>query len=117
MTFGTMTIGVIVYNWGTMTHTPGPWRVTEASTAGAPRVVAYHGTPIVSFGNQIRWQNRKRVWDNARLIAAAPEMLAALKRLVLAFDVGDMAHTTINGRGHSALVEARQAIADTEVPK
>jgi hypothetical protein len=41
-------------------------------------------------------------------------LLAALQRLVLAFDVGDMCHTTVNGRGYRALIDARQAIASAE---
>ena len=35
------------------------------------------------------------------------DLVAALGRLVLAFDIGDMAHTTLNGRGYSALADAR----------
>jgi len=35
-----------------------------------------------------------------------------LEKLVLAFDVGDMCHTTLNGRGYSAIAEARKELAD-----
>ena len=38
------------------------------------------------------------------------ELLEALERLVLAFDVGDMKHTSLNGRGYAALAESREAI-------
>ena len=36
----------------------------------------------------------------------------ALEKLVLAFDVGDIAHTTLNGWGYPALAKARQVIAE-----
>ena len=43
--------------------------------------------------------------------ATIANLLEALERLVLAFDVGDMKHTTLNGRGYAALDESRKAIA------
>ena len=46
----------------------------------------------------------QHVWDLEKQKAA---LVAVLGRLVLAFDVGDMAHTTLNGRGYSALADAR----------
>ena len=45
------------------------------------------------------------------------ELLDALEALVLAFDVGDIVHTTLNGRGYSALEDARQALALVEGDK
>ncbi len=42
-----------------------------------------------------------------RLEKEKADLVAVLGRLVLAFDVGDMAHTTLNGRGYSALADAR----------
>lgn len=51
-----------------MAHTPGPWHTFDRlvqGPGGAP-VAAVHGP---------------HVWDNVRLIAAAPELLAALKLL------------------------------------
>lgn len=41
-------------------------------------------------------------------------MKKALEALVLAFDVGDMAHTTLNGRGYPALAAVRKALALVE---
>jgi len=53
------------------THTPGPWRV-EPDGQGCDRVVGPRGTVADTIGNEA----------NARLIAAAPDVLAALKRYV-----------------------------------
>ena len=72
-------------------HTPGPWRLTESGDA---IVSADGGTLIVETG-QAYWKNLEaaaagassdiakrhlpQVRANARLIAAAPELLEALK--------------------------------------
>lgn len=63
-----------------MTHTPGPWKVVEAT--------AYdHGepSPYVAVMSEdatvIDWPDLKPA--NARLIAAAPELLEAAKRSII----------------------------------
>lgn len=40
---------------------------------------------------------------------------AALGRLILAFDVGDVVHATVNGRGYAALAEARALLEARDV--
>lgn len=65
-------------------HTPGPWRVAEAMDGTMTEVMAgeIYIAPAV-------WQ-ASAVWDrqqsereaNARLIAAAPEMLSLLQELI-----------------------------------
>jgi len=62
------------------THTPGPWRVgpvddTVVTDADGKEVAAIDG----DYNSPDEWP---RMEANARLIAAAPEMLSALKRLV-----------------------------------
>ena len=51
-------------------HTPGPWWI-----AGTATIRAGQDAWIAS----IKWRNREA---NARLIAAAPEMLAALRKAI-----------------------------------
>jgi hypothetical protein len=72
-------------------HTPGPWRVVHGPTDDAVSVV---GSAFVSW-NSSEWteafwvhggrfstaEGRATVLANARLIAAAPEMFAALRQL------------------------------------
>lgn len=77
-------------------HTPGPWRIGDAGwsvfeppTGGTPKLVA-------SVTNKA----------NARLIAAAPELLAALKEYVDRHEADCMAGQKPNG-----LPEYDQAIA------
>lgn len=91
-----------------MTHTKGPW------TWQAGHVV----TGIDGTGSCIACIDNSygdpEDLANIALITAAPDLLDACYRLVLAFDVGDMCHTTLNGRGYAALEEARAAIAKAD---
>jgi len=95
------------------THTQGPWKVIEhgkgmgkhcVSTANAapiPAVICEINTKSVGTNDEIRLAN-------ARLIAAAPDMLAALKSLVL-----ETSHF-IHGDGTNGAIvanELRNAIA------
>lgn len=59
-----------------MTHTESPWHIGRR--AGKPAIYGKDGTEIAEIlhGSTLEWR------ENARLIAAAPEMLAALKGLL-----------------------------------
>jgi hypothetical protein len=59
-----------------MTHTHSPWHLGKR--AGNPAIYGKDGTEIAEIlqGLTPEWR------ENARLIAAAPEMLAALKELL-----------------------------------
>lgn len=83
-------------------HTPGPWRVINA----APR--ADHTTSYLLSGHE--WDNAQA---NARLIAAAPDLLAALDSILSVSD-----HDGYGARTdaqipmlRAALAQARAAIA------
>lgn len=66
------------------THTPGPWDyfVGNANGRGLIRVETAHDAPVagVHIASAVRGAESEA---NARLIAAAPDMLAALKAMVL----------------------------------
>jgi len=70
----------------TMTqHTPGPWTETRAHYIDAP-----NGTRIAEVYNWAPGYSQ-----NARLIAAAPELLEALAEINdLSFALGGSSHTT-----------------------
>lgn len=55
-------------------HTPGPWQVSETVT-GRPKVISNRGFAVCGFQSGAYDQMR----TDARLIAAAPDLLAALK--------------------------------------
>lgn len=62
------------------------------------------------------WNRLSRAVSKANLAAALDARVAAFedaaKRLVLAFDVGDLAHTTLNGRGYAALARLRALLVE-----
>jgi hypothetical protein len=61
-----------------MSHTPGPWFVGDPDRAGARVWATQHGADGVVCA---RIENR----DNARLIAAAPDLLHNLREMVALF--------------------------------
>jgi len=63
-----------------MTHTPGPWEIRRVGIAKDLPVVtsAEHDVCEMRYNTN----GRLRLENNARLIAAAPELLAALKAAI-----------------------------------
>ena len=100
-------------------HTPGPWIVTVI--AGEPHV----GTPPQSlthimrdliclpYGTELNNGNYKEsALANARLIAAAPELLQALLAILQNFDSGDLSILWTNDEPNPVNFDfARAAIA------
>ncbi len=63
-------------------HTPGPWQVVPADQAVTPWIVGdKDGGSIADCSPPGPWMKKAQAAANARLIAAAPVMLAALKEL------------------------------------
>jgi hypothetical protein len=69
-------------------HTPGPWEVTVEifDNDGVPEraIQALNGAATVAVALEFGPNNPNMRDDNARLIAAAPELLEALKYLLIA---------------------------------
>ena len=88
-------------------HTPGPWRLHPTDDTA---VIAMDGTGVAGMTG---YYNDPDIWPvmeaNARLIAAAPDMLAALRELVRKADFGEPVPDWLN-----AWDEARAAIAKAE---
>jgi len=64
-------------------HTPGPWRVDTGQMAGCGPTSRYlyvsaNGTTVCAFNTD---HPRPKHYADARLIAAAPELLAACQRV------------------------------------
>jgi hypothetical protein len=85
------------------THTPGPWRVTEYGGE-----IAIHAEDNTKIALPEKWfaSDRAEAVANAALIAAAPDLLAALERLANAVDAHCRAITT------AALIELDDATID-----
>lgn len=80
-----------------MTHTPGPWTASGPSELGG-RYSVYHNGPLLYCDKA----------EDARLIAAAPDLLDALRDFSAAFHKGDGDCTPSQLRAKKA---ARAAIA------
>jgi hypothetical protein len=99
-----------------MSHTPSPWTVSalDGQTIGPRRVLVSwtSGAEVPQLQAVARvFERTGETEANARLIAAAPELLAALRELVRAWD-----HTTyaVPDRMEAALTAADAVIAKAE---
>lgn len=113
-----------------MTHTPGPWKVEHDDTPwteGDAEIAQAEGLPFGStlilfsiiggledevvarceFGMGDKHEDQERQRANARLIAAAPEMLEALGELVASLDWEEKR----SGRTYAGYENAKAAIA------
>lgn len=77
-------------------HTQGPWSVGPqvdfhqvVKAAGTTLAAVYSGIPA-GEANRTKADREERRLANARLIAAAPDMLKALDELLCAWNDGDM---------------------------
>lgn len=94
----------------TYTSTPGPWRVEERFTERQVIVVADTGewtSVVVAAGGQSSVEQLA----NARLIAAAPDLLKALKNALVELEVnGDSIGAVVDvleSEGRAALAKAK----------
>jgi len=63
-----------------MTHTPGPWNYSGPSDIGRDNYSIYASGPLASSAGPSDYGDRAEA--NARLIASAPDLLAALDQLM-----------------------------------
>lgn len=98
----------------TVAHTPGPWAADKEDELGfqADVLVADNRRKrIAACGHDGRWMADGEAEANARLIAAAPDLLAALKAMVASYDgVRDILCKTVIDK----LANADAAIAKAE---
>lgn len=104
-----------------LTHTPGPWRAIHRRVIERPTHIREHFAITPAAGPTFAFlpEGRADIQEaNARLIAAAPEMLAALilcrsalNEEILAAD--DLDHPTIRAHAEAA-EQADRAIAKAE---
>lgn len=95
----------------TQKHTPGPWRTRELSGndhRGMGWVEDANGNDIACFGAKELWLEENRA--NARLIAAAPELLVALE-IILPLARGFVAVQPLGGANRRDIEQAAATIA------
>ena len=90
-------------------HTPGPWRVVNYQDKNdVPRVVSDKGGIAVLCINRYLGEAgpSKQEQINAALIAAAPELLNALKLVANEFNSGDYRDSWLHKQVLSAIAKA-----------
>lgn len=93
-------------------HTPGPWDVDPASADEG-------GCSIISKNGTVAWHVH---YDNAWLIAAAPDLLEALRHLLsnsgysYMSDADLQEHQRLGNGDMPAIIAARAAIAKATQP-
>lgn len=98
-------------------HTPGPWTVFNPSEGYRPGIDAMGGSfSIILFGNDVddmgvKGRGGDEMKANARLIAAAPELLAALEEAVKWIETADATATPMM---YATLRQSLAAIAKAE---
>lgn len=92
------------------THTPGPWNVEPAVPGEASGVHVFAANPAgcSEDGDLVTIADFIENDANARLIAAAPDLLKACRVLLAIYDA------ELGGIGHPGVREARATIAKAE---
>lgn len=95
-------------------HTPGPWKILRSRTdvARGVSITMSDGSGARVAVSDDGWPNATQD-ANARLIASAPEMLAALKNICLTYEA-ERKHNGRAGDPSDSLEDARAAIARAE---
>lgn len=94
---------------GEMGHTPGPWKVYNGSLVGHSDRIVIKNEDSFDWVCSMQCSNIPEYNDNARLIAAAPELLEALKGII---EIGK--RDTTNPKYDGYFAEAKRAIAKAE---
>lgn len=95
-----------------MKHSPGPWEIRYSAGKRPYAIEAPNDSAPGGVGSVIRWRGigfptSPTALANAHLIAAAPDMLAALKAVVHAYEHGSMIDSFINAIKVIAKAEGR----------
>ena len=88
-------------------HTPGPWTANKP-TRDNGRAEIHAGCMLVAqaFNWMLDAEGDEQCWADARLIAAAPDLLAALKELMVAADRVSAEPVTWLGKARAAIAKA-----------
>lgn len=87
-------------------HTPGPWKFHEQGDANDYCLLTHENNWVISFRQNGEMRNAEQR-ANAQLIAAAPDLLAALQSMEMALT----GYTHQNDITANALAQCRTAIA------
>lgn len=102
-----------------MTHTTGPWRVMQDTSQEPDAMRIIYGGKLerVAIIPDVEFAEQREAIADARLIAAAPDLLAALRCALADLEGALQAHCDSNPHGHDwkahalSIDEAHAAIA------
>lgn len=104
---------------GTVAHTPGPWALEDRQIVAPGGVVICDVLDSDDFpcvdDEDVEACDRECA-ANAALIAAGPQMLAALRRMVDAYEEHDFGDYGVSDRLYEAAQAARAAIQSATAP-
>ena len=91
----------------TTTHTPGPWADTGLPSTCDHRAIAADGPTLIAFVPKGGAADKNgQVSANARLIAAAPDLLTELTRVLDQFDCFGFVGPTVYADARAAIAKA-----------
>jgi hypothetical protein len=99
-------------------HTPGPWHVGRVATTQGQHfaITSPNGDHIATIGEAINSHNGSgNAYVNARVIAAAPELLEALIRAEQA--LADIINAADNGQPYTAAELAENFLPDNDAAR
>lgn len=88
------------------TYTPGPWRVFNGRSIHAPNHALGNPSSAVAFAITGTKEFFPEIEANARLIAAAPEMLDALVEIIVSLQITCGDFLVVNPSGKESTIEA-----------
>lgn len=94
-------------------HTAGPWLLTPQES-GRWEIHLADLSPIATVGDGLHEGDYDVAEANACLIAAAPDLLAALKGMIEVADEGEVMDHDVSGCDDCALCTARKTVAVAE---
>ena len=91
----------------TQSHTPGPWDIFPNATKQEITIGNAHThAPLVEASAVVPGLDHS-AWANARLIAAAPELLAACEQSLITLDPMDNDHAELYRSLRAAIAKAK----------
>ena len=92
-------------------HTPGPWTATISQTSEGGDFWSVYGADDISIV-YITLRKRQELAANARLIAAAPELLEALEGLCAEVDEHELGNPDVLRTARAAIAKARADVRE-----
>lgn len=92
-------------------HTPGPWELRSDDMGGLSSLIYPVGSESPTASVTGYYSSRRQTLPNARLIAAAPELLEALTDALCALEVADKQYVYVIDKARAAIAKVTGSAA------